>query len=337
MIIKIIGHDGNIFNSPSETNPWSCFFEEFKTNGHIMNNKIKDPNFNVLIMNSYLNEKKIGLSKKNRNNVKKILILWEPRQLNPKLYKKSHLAKFDKVYTPSKLWIETNNAHFFNWPQGENDLDQEKEINWNKRNNKAILISGNKYSVIKGELYSLRRRIINKSSKKNILDLAGVGWKQNRLRNIYAIIKSLIKSKLMHLTLDGLSSLNLDLTNYLGPISDKQSTLNKYKISLVIENSADYISEKLFDALASQNIVVYVGVDISKFGLNKNMVLQKEENAELVCETLAELLALAPIDQYKMMREQQLEYRKVKGVWNNKNVLKKLAKTINTDLTKIIK
>jgi hypothetical protein len=337
MIIKIIGHDGDIFKVPSETNPWVYFFKNLTTNGHSINNKINDPNFDVLIMNSYLNEKKIGLSKKNKNKIKKFLILWEPKQTNPKLYKKSHLAKFDQVYTPSKLWIETGDAHFFNWPQGEIESDLELETNWIKRKNKAIMICGNKYSVIKGELYSLRRSVINKTSQENVLDLAGVGWKQHRLRNIYSIIKSLIKSKLMHLTLNGLSNLNPKLINYIGPVSDKQFTQNKYKISLVIENTPDYISEKLFDALGSQNIVVYVGVDISKYELNRNMVLQIDDNAELISKTLGRLLNLDPKDQYKIMLEQQLEYRKIKGDWNNKKILSKLANSINAELTQRLK
>jgi hypothetical protein len=130
--------------------------------------------------------------------------------------------------------------------------------------------------------------------------------------------------------LGGLKDPNPNLINYLGPISDKQYTQSKYRISLVIENSSDYISEKLFDALDSQNIVVYVGAEISKFGLNKNMVIQIDENAELVRDALVKLLAVDPKDQYKLLSLQQNEYRKIASDWNNKNVLRKLADSINT-------
>jgi hypothetical protein len=147
----------------------------------------------------------------------------------------------------------------------------------------------------------------------------------------------LIKSKFIHISPNSLRYFSPNLINYLGPITDKSSTQSEYKISLVVENSADYISEKIFDALSSQNIVVYVGAEISKFGLNQNMVVQVEENAELVCEILASLLTLPPKVQYKKMCEQQLEYHKIKANWNNKNVLKKLANSINTELTKILK
>jgi hypothetical protein len=331
MIIKIIGHDGKIFKVPSKTNPWFYFFQELTANGHTINNKIKDPNFDVLIMNSYLNERKIGISKINKHRIKKFLILWEPKQVKPKLYKKSHLTKYDHIYTPSNLWIKAGNFHQFNWPQGLVDANLESEMDWNRRKNKSILICGNKHSVMKGELYSLRRAIISKSNQKNILDFAGTGWKQGKLRSILSILKSLIKSKFNHISPNSLRYLNPNLINYLGPITDKLSTQNEYKISLVVENSSDYISEKIFDALASQNIVVYVGAEISRFGLNQKMVVQVEKNADLVCKILTNLLSLAPNVQYKKMCEQQLEYRKIKEDWDNKNVLIKLANSINAE------
>jgi hypothetical protein len=330
MIIKIIGHNGKIFSEPLSTNPWSYFFNALYADGHTITTTLNDQNYDVLIMNSFLDEKRVGITKGNRKKIKKFLILWEPKQVNPKLYKKSHVAKYDYIYSPSNLWIDASNVHLFNWPQGGLNTKLEVEKNWNKRKNKVILISGNKYSVIQGELYSLRRKVIENCSQENILDLGGIGWTQNKLRNLFSIIKRLIKSKLKNFSLGGLKDPNPNLINYLGPISDKQYTQSRYKISLVIENSSDYISEKLFDALDSQNIVVYVGAEISKFGLNKNMVIQIDENAELVRDALVKLLALDPKDQYKLLRLQQNEYRKIASDWNNKNVLRKLADSINT-------
>ena len=126
-----------------------------------------------------------------------------------------------------------------------------------------------------------------------------------------------------------LTNLFPNLKRYIGPISNKDLTQSEYKVSLVIENSLDYISEKLFDALSSQNIVVYVGVDISRFGLNKKMVIQSEKNIESVYKILITLLALDPNDQYKLMHEQQKEYRKIVNNWGNNLVLNDLANSIN--------
>jgi hypothetical protein len=329
MIIKIIGHNGLIFKKPATDNPWSFFFEQLETNGHSLATNLNDPIFDVLVMNSYLKEKKVGLSKKNKHKIKKILILWEPKQVNPKLYKKSHLAKYDHIFTPSELWVDTPNTQIFKWPQGVTDKSLEPKATWTRRENKTILISGNKYSVVNGELYSFRRNIIEKCSQANILDFGGVGWNQNKIVSIYLIVKSFIKSRLKNLSFGSLINLFPNLIRYIGPISNKDLTQSEYKVSLVIENSLDYISEKLFDALSSQNIVVYVGVDISRFGLNEKMVIQSEKNIEYVCNILISLLALDPNDQYKLMREQQKEYRKIVKNWGNNFVLNDLANSIN--------
>jgi hypothetical protein len=328
MIIKIIGHDRKIFSEPLPDNPWSLFFKTLSAKGHTINTCLNDQKFDVLVMNSYLHENRVGMTKVNKKNIKKFLILWEPKQVNPKLYKKSHIAKYDYIYSPSKLWINAANVHLFKWPQGGFDTKLEIESNWNERKNKVILISGNKFSVIQGELYSLRRKVIEICSQENILDLGGIGWTQNKLRNTFSVIKSLIKSEFKNLSLGGLSNPNPSLFNYLGPISDKQSMQTRYKISLVIENSSDYVSEKLFDALSCQNIVVYVGPELQHFGLNDQMVIRVAPKINSIFSELKNILHLNEEEQFKILERQQLEYKKIVGDWNNRAVLEKLAKDI---------
>jgi hypothetical protein len=330
MIIKVIGHNGNLFSETNDQNPWSYFFKILLDNGHAMSQSINDSNFDVLISNSYRSGY-IGRKKMNkRKRIKKILILWEPKQVNPKLYRKSHLMSYDHIYTPSKLWIDQKNSHYFNWPQGAYDSKLESEKVWIKRKNKAVLISGNKFSVIKGELYSLRRSVIQKCSRADILDLGGTGWRQSNNATIVMIAKSLIKSRFKNLSFKSLKYLRPNLESYIGLLSNKLATQDQYKISLVVENSSDYISEKLFDALASQNIVIYVGADVSKFKLNRNMVLQTDENVDSINDALIEVLEMTPSKQYELMCLQQSEYRKIIDQWNNKTVLENLAKSIST-------
>ena len=66
--------------------------------------------------------------------------------------------------------------------------------------------------------------------------------------------------------------------NYLGEVLDKRSVLSMYKYCLVIENSSDYLSEKLFDALLSGCIPIYVGPDLANFEIPGNLFLQAEPN-----------------------------------------------------------
>ena len=54
--------------------------------------------------------------------------------------------------------------------------------------------------------------------------------------------------------------------------------MSVYKYSIVIENSSDYVSEKLFDSLLSGCIPVYVGPDLSLYDLPENLYIQAEPN-----------------------------------------------------------
>jgi hypothetical protein len=60
----------------------------------------------------------------------------------------------------------------------------------------------------------------------------------------------------------------------MGPVADKLQTASNYKFALVIENSGDYMSEKLFDALFSGCLPIYVGAPVETYGIPKNLVIQ---------------------------------------------------------------
>ena len=67
-------------------------------------------------------------------------------------------------------------------------------------------------------------------------------------------------------------------SNYLGEVGDKRAVMVKYKYCLVIENSSEYLSEKLFDALLSGCIPIYVGPDLTKYEIPTNLYLQAKPN-----------------------------------------------------------
>jgi hypothetical protein len=54
--------------------------------------------------------------------------------------------------------------------------------------------------------------------------------------------------------------------------------MSAYKYSIVIENTSNYVSEKLFDSLLSGCIPIYVGPDLSLYDLPENLYLQAEPN-----------------------------------------------------------
>ena len=138
MRIKVIGHNKKIFLHPPRNNPWSAFFIELKKLGAQIVTSESDAKFDVLIANSHSKKalrecKKFGVTKENR-----ILILWEPKEVNGKLYKPSTFSAYGHIFSPSPEWLKGNNVHEFNWPQGKARRKIQPDREWLTRKNKFI-------------------------------------------------------------------------------------------------------------------------------------------------------------------------------------------------------
>lgn len=322
MIIKVIGHDKKIFLKPQSNNPWSAFFSELEIAGAQLVTSGSSAKFDVFIANSHSKKmirkcEKFGVSKENR-----ILILWEPKEVNGKLYKTSTLNSYGHIFTPSSHWLKGQNVHYFNWPQGKAIRKTQSDIEWLKRKNKIVFVGSNKYSISKGELYSLRREVF-KNNK--IIDLFGHGWNQNIIYDILSILSSLLKTTYRNYSLKSLKLFAKQYNNYKGITNNKQKTLSNYKFALVIENSNDYVSEKLFESLESQCIVLYVGINLDKH-LNKKIAVQSNANVFDISKKLTQILCLSNTKQLSLMKKQRKEYFKINKDWENYKVLKNLAR-----------
>jgi hypothetical protein len=73
----------------------------------------------------------------------------------------------------------------------------------------------------------------------------------------------------------------------LGLAGDKLEVYANYKVALVIENSPEYMSEKLLDALFAGCIPVYVGPPVEKFGLPKDLVVESAPNVAALSDAVA--------------------------------------------------
>ena len=141
-----------------------------------------------------------------------------------------------------------------------------------ERSDRLVLINGNKMSFVKGELYSLRRRAIRTLEN---LDLYGTEWDSAFLHRLLIAIRSIADATLC-LKLPRLSGISLWFQRYgnsKGPVKYKLATMSKYKYALVIENSAEYMSEKLMEALFAGCIPIYVGPDPQEYGIPKDLVI----------------------------------------------------------------
>jgi hypothetical protein len=74
-----------------------------------------------------------------------------------------------------------------------------------------------------------------------------------------------------------------------GSIAEKADALSLAPVSIVIENSADYVSEKLIDVVRCGRVPIYVGPDLRSFGFPKDIAVQSEPNAVAILDVLQSL------------------------------------------------
>jgi hypothetical protein len=281
--------------------------------------------FDVLIANSHSKKsirecEKFGVAKKNR-----ILILWEPKEVNAKLYKPSTLSDYGHIFSPSVEWLMGRNVYNFNWPQGKATKKIQTDREWLKRKHKFVFIGSNKYSVSRGELYSLRRIVLKNHKTEKFIDLFGHFWNSNIFYDIRSVLSSLIKVNYKNYSFKSVKLFASKYENYQGITNNKKSTLNDYRFAIVIENSKNYISEKLFESLDSQCIVLYVGTNLN-IKLHKDIAIQSNADLLSISEKLVGVLNLSNKEQLLLMKKQHKHFLKINKEWENFRVLKKLAR-----------
>jgi hypothetical protein len=124
--------------------------------------------------------------------------------------------------------------------------------------------------------------------------------------------------------------------NFRGLSEDKFKTMENYSISVVIENSADYVSEKLFDSISSGAITIYVGPDLEKYGISGDSAIQTEASAEEVIKVVRNLQSKTINDQREIARKQYNSLLNTADDWECNFVLTKLAHDINSYLVSTI-
>jgi hypothetical protein len=301
-----------------------------------LSNTIVDKNFgekiDALVANSH---SQVAINECNLNDVPKnrrILILWEPKIVVPRTYSPKTLNKYGKIFTPSVDWAKELGAEKFLWPQLDLKNNKPNFSNWELRQNKASIVLANKFSSTQGELYSLRRQIAYKTQDLELLDLYGSKWNLGFIYDFRHYFGNLIRTPLNRINFSSSRYLMRKFRNFKGLSDNKFKTMGSYRISVVIENSADYISEKLFDSVSSGAVTIYVGPKIVKYGLDENAVIQCEPNANKIIEKIKEIQSLSAKKQLDLAKLQFSALLISSSSWEGHTVLKDLAIKINNYL-----
>lgn len=205
-----------------------------------------------------------------------VLLRFEPIVVCPLNYSRKASSSFSRIIDIGRKMGNQDSWEFWpqNWPTRESlqRLDKSRV----RIQERLVLINANKLSLISGELYSFRRDLMHSLP----VDTFGHHWASKLPVRLKTLLGEL-KIALSNFLLPQISSIRLWWArhpNIKGPVSDKLKTLEKYQMAVVVENSADYMSEKVFDALFAGCMPIYVGPDPTSFGIPEHLVFRSDSN-----------------------------------------------------------
>jgi hypothetical protein len=200
----------------------------------------------------------------NSMGIRTVLIANEPEVVIPEHSQAKVLRKFARVLKVGRP--ETRDR--LNWPQTWIPIAENQD-----RLDRVVLVNADKWSFVRGQHYWLRAAA---SSRLENVDVFGYGWGRPlfvRLAHRAFELSRTIASGAVP-SLRGVTKVLTRPKNYQGSIVDKNMALSRYKVALVVENSSELLTEKLFDALFAGCLPVYVGPDVDSFGIPSSLVVQ---------------------------------------------------------------
>lgn len=215
----------------------------------------------------------------------KVLILGEPKSVIPWQYKKKNLNRFDLIIAVGEK--RAQNLKINSWVNASYDF-KKFLLNESLRTRSAVMINSAKFSSNKSSLYGFRRSLSMAMHKSDLdYDLIGDNWRMPKTKElrerIWALRKDLLAGYLPSLS-EAFSHFFYKYPEYIGRVDNKFNAFSNYKYALIIENEADYVSEKLFDAIAAGCVPIYVGPSLSRYKNLANCVIKFKPSVNLIVD-----------------------------------------------------
>lgn len=231
----------------------------------------------------------MGMLRANRLRLprnRKILMVMEPLVTAPALTSGRMVQGFGQIFAASPLWARQLGGQSFLWPQAVSP-DRVDPVGSRYA---ATLINADKRSAARHSLYGFRRSVIREFDRHGVpLAVIGHGWRDPSYRRVdkgvRACAKSIMFAQVPNVA-EAFSDLRLEPKWPLGVVHSKRQALTLAPVSVVIENSADYVSEKLFDVMRCGIPAVYVGPALGNFGIPSAVVLQVRPDPAEVLEAI---------------------------------------------------
>jgi hypothetical protein len=188
----------------------------------------------------------------------------------------------------------------------------------------AVMVVGNKFSFIVGENYTLRR--ICAAELENLY-VFGREWTIPLLTKLkrlaFELFVALTSGQKLQIRQEKLFSSPIQS---MGSVDDKLGTMAKYKVALIIENSDEFLSEKLFDAFLAGCIPVYVGPPTHQWGIPESLVYVAENNVASIREQIDKALQVE-FSEFQARLHKWLTDPVTIEKWESSNVMRRVFKS----------
>jgi len=279
------------------------------------------------------------------------LVLLEPKSVYPSQYAPKILEKYNRCFYPGNRLRQSLEEEVLGWPYlfNENPANPGaveitlsdylaevfaeqifEPVRWSSRKNEITMIAANKVSPTNENLYKIRRIFAN-SLAPDTLKLYGPLWSEsflNQLRHRLAVLVFSLKSGYSPNLKSLFGDLGKSYPAAIGTVKNKHTVLRDSKFSLVIENSSENITEKLFDALINGAIPIYIGPDLQKSDIPPQVAIQGVKDANSILEILG-TISVEEISQHLESISQFLQSSAFLDVWSASNVYRRIASEIS--------
>jgi hypothetical protein len=336
--VSVVIEGGDAAYSELESSPWDLFLRALGAMGPVKGNLMQDPSQAVLVSIGTAQLARAMCDQIPSGFGRKHLVIREPETVRPDLYRSSTLALFDHIWIPSERWGNEIGAHPFKCPQYIPAILPEHSMSeWASRRNNPCLLLANKFSAVPSEMYSLRRKLLKRASKRGVpIEVIGPGWDASRIRQHVnmqrAVLQCFRAGRIPRLSLMDMFQLGPVPSGItvVGSVEDKGATLSEYKVTFITENSQGYVSEKLIDALVAGCIPVYCGdaEELREFPDDIAMFTKPKADSLLDAWEVVNQMSNAEITHMRSKGQELLRDPKFIGTWKSENSLFNLGKDI---------
>ena len=289
--------------------------------------------------------------KKSKNDkTRLILIRFEPVAVLPIQYTKKIENRFNFIVTPGGRVNAGSSTKFIGWPY-KYDLNPSrpqpraldiKDViqdaissnlfeydHWKFRRNKLVLIAANKVSPTSNSNYGLRRKLA-KSLTVDELHVYGALWAASfkvKLCHRLRVMAYAIRTGYFPNMREIYGNLFAKYTNIIDEPSNKHEITKAYKYSLVIENSSEYCSEKLFDAMLSGSIPIYIGAKNYEINLPEDLYLDCNGSVQDIRNILGSITEFQNKEMLLRIKQFVLSNHFI-NTWQSEKVYEKIAVAI---------